>query len=230
MYTINHSLKCKNLSAGRPSVEGICLHDTAGTGTHSDTLYLVNDPENRKISVDFTVEGDGSIYQLNPDLDKFHTNHCGRATRFVNAKGVKFLNNECTRRLIGIELCQNVKTVTWSDDQVSAAAYLCVYLAQKYGLPKTAITTHAAIITDHSRTDPRQFPFDWFWNKFAFYAGQTEAADTLTASITYTVKAGDSLWSIAKRFNTSIEEIKALNHLVDMSNVIHPDQVLTVKK
>ncbi|MCP6558851.1 LysM peptidoglycan-binding domain-containing protein, partial [Klebsiella pneumoniae] len=42
----------------------------------------------------------------------------------------------------------------------------------------------------------------------------------------YRVQAGDSLWSIAQRHNTSIANIKSLNNL--SSNLIFPNQVLKV--
>lgn len=43
---------------------------------------------------------------------------------------------------------------------------------------------------------------------------------------TYTVVAGDSLWSIANRFNTTVEEIKRLNNLT--SDIIFVGQTLLV--
>src|SRR5580658_8564566 len=55
-------------------------------------------------------------------------------------------------------------------------------------------------------------------------------ADTSSAPAerpaTYTVVAGDSLWSIAHKFDTSIKKLKALNKL--KSNLLKPGQVLKI--
>ncbi|MBE6152661.1 MAG: LysM peptidoglycan-binding domain-containing protein [Firmicutes bacterium] len=47
-----------------------------------------------------------------------------------------------------------------------------------------------------------------------------------TPGITYTVKSGDSLWSIAKRYNTTVDEIKNLNNLT--SNILSIGQQLLI--
>ncbi|MFO7760703.1 MAG: LysM peptidoglycan-binding domain-containing protein [Thermodesulfobacteriota bacterium] len=44
----------------------------------------------------------------------------------------------------------------------------------------------------------------------------------------YTVKKGDSLWEISRRYNISVEQIKSLNNLQD--NLIHPETRLVLKK
>ena len=54
----------------------------------------------------------------------------------------------------------------------------------------------------------------------AFFSHHAEA------STQYTVQPGDSLWSIANKYNTSIDTLKKNNHL--NSNLIFPGQVLTI--
>lgn len=43
---------------------------------------------------------------------------------------------------------------------------------------------------------------------------------------TYTIKKGDSLWSIAKKYNTTVEQLKAANNLT--SNLLNIGQVLKI--
>ena len=50
--------------------------------------------------------------------------------------------------------------------------------------------------------------------------------DNNTASKTYTVKTGDTLWSIAKNFDVSVNDLKAANNLT--SNLLSVGQTLTI--
>lgn len=158
---IKKNLIAKYRGIGNRKIVGIVLHDTAGTGTHRDTQYLANPSDGRKVSCDFTVEKDGTIYQLNPNLTGSWTFHAGRAVKF---KGL--VNAQVTRATIGIEICQNVRTVEYPEAQVKAVAELCRWLCDQFNLTEADITTHKAIIQDGSRTDPRQFPFEKFWAYF----------------------------------------------------------------
>ncbi len=239
---INTSLHAVNLGNrlildGRPFIGGICLHDTAGSGSHNDTLYLQRPGDGRKVSVDFTVERDGAVYQLNPDLVNKCTFHAGRATAW-KVGNRSFRNQQVTKVLIGIELVHRANPTQqapiWPADQIAAVADLCFYLCAKFGLDKTQITTHAKIITDGSRVDPRDFPFSDFWFYFNKRAtlpavGRSEAAG-LADPLIYEVVAGDSLWGISKKFNRPIEDIKSLNGISTASNLIRPGQKLIIHK
>ncbi|MBE6138785.1 MAG: LysM peptidoglycan-binding domain-containing protein [Firmicutes bacterium] len=48
----------------------------------------------------------------------------------------------------------------------------------------------------------------------------------IPSGTTYTVKNGDSLWSIAKKFDISVEELKAANNL--NNNLLNIDQILKI--
>lgn len=55
---------------------------------------------------------------------------------------------------------------------------------------------------------------------------KTTASKTATTSGKYKVKSGDSLWLIANKYKTTIDNLKKLNGL--KSNLIHPNQTLKV--
>jgi N-acetyl-anhydromuramyl-L-alanine amidase AmpD len=162
-----NNLTARYLKSNRKGLLGIVLHDTAGNGTHGDTVYLSNPTDGRIVSVDFTVERDGSIWKLNPDLQKFHTHHAGRATSWRN-----FKNAEVNQVTIGIEIVQKSNLSlepTYPQAQVDAVAHLCAWLSKTFNINSSEITTHRQIITDGSRSDPRKFPFEGengFWQRY----------------------------------------------------------------
>jgi len=229
-------LTAKHLENGRTKIRGIVLHDTAGNGGHGDTKYLANPSDGRKVSVDFTVERDGSIWKLNPDLDKFYTKHAGRATKF---KGLT--DGGVTRATIGIEICQHKDLAlkpTYPVAQVKSVAELCAWIVTKYKLTTSDVTTHRNVITDGSRSDPRKFPFEGpegFWQFYweAQGKGEEHAVAAIMPKVPeagqHVVKKGDTLSSIAKLLLGKASrwpEIQAANSLP--GTTIVPGQVLTI--
>lgn len=230
------NLAARFIFNGRTKVLGIVLHDTAGNGGHGDTEYLANPSDGRKVSVDFTVERNGGIWKLNPDLDKFYTPHAGRATKF---KGK--VNNGVTRATIGIEICQHKDLALnpiYPTAQVKSVAKLCAWLVSEYNLTTSDITTHRNIITDGSRSDPRRFPFegdDGFWQFYweAQGNGEEHEVSAVMPKIPepgqYVVKAGDTLSAIAKLLlgkASRWREIQTANSLP--GTMIVPGQVLSI--
>jgi hypothetical protein len=59
-------------------------------------------------------------------------------------------------------------------------------------------------------------------------AGRPSPSPKPAVRTTYTVRAGDTLWSIASRFGTTVDRIKALNGL-GSSSVIHVGEVLRIR-
>ena len=98
--------------------------------------------------------------------------------------------------------------------------------------PAESILVEYAFL-DSTKDDRKQIKNDWEkWAEavvkaVAEYKGYsyTEPGRN-TVNDTYTVSTGDSLWSIAKRFNVGISEIKKANNLT--SNLITVGQVLTI--
>lgn len=218
---IKRDLTAKFIAKGKRTVVGIVLHDTAGSGTHNDTRYLASPGDGRKVSVDFTVERDGSIYQLNPDLRNNWTYHAGRSTHF---KGLR--NQAVTKGCIGIEIVQKANmslSPIYPAAQVKAVADLCAFLCKEFGLSKADVTTHAKVITDGSRSDPRKFPFNEFWAFFDTFNG------TPNDQIFHVVAPGDTLWALANKYQTRIETIKALNNVNEATNLIEAGSKLRVK-
>ena len=55
-----------------------------------------------------------------------------------------------------------------------------------------------------------------------------EKAKSPASVVVYSVKSGDSLWSIAKKFGTTIDSIKTANDLSD--DMIYPMQQLIIPR
>ncbi|WP_128546588.1 N-acetylmuramoyl-L-alanine amidase [Larkinella soli] len=164
MWTVLPALYLRTRS--RP-ILGIVLHDTAGSGTHDDTLHLARPDDGRAVSADFTVERDGRIWNLNPDLTGYCSLHAGQNTAF---RGLR--NFAVDQATVGIEIVQHVDlalTPTYPTAQVRKVAWLCAWLATTLGLQPSDIITHRQVTADGSRTDPRYFPFEGpcgFWAYF----------------------------------------------------------------
>jgi len=162
-----NELKARYLTPRNLPVSGIVLHDTCGTGTHNDTLYLADPKDGSKVSADFAVERNGSIWKLNPDLSRYYCNHAGRSTSWRT-----FHNSQVNETTIGIEIVQKKYLsagVAYPEVQVQSVAGLCAWLISFFNLTPDDITTHRQIIMDGSRTDPRQFPLigeNGFWSFF----------------------------------------------------------------
>lgn len=223
MINIRRDFTAVHRREGARTILGIVLHDTAGSGKINDVKYLANPSDGRQVSVDFCVTRDGEIYQLSPNLRNNTMFHAGRSTRF---KGL--VNGAVNRGTIGIEIVQKADlslSPLYPEAQVRAVAELCAQLCKEFHLTRGDITTHARIIQDGSRSDPRQFPFV----KFDAFFGAAMAGSNGHQPLKHTVVAGDTLFALAKKFETTIEEIKKLNGINEASNLINVGQVLIVK-
>jgi LysM repeat protein len=59
-------------------------------------------------------------------------------------------------------------------------------------------------------------------------AASKSQSKTTSGSVVHTVKSGDNLWDISKKYGVSVEQIKKLNGLTDKS-VLKIGQKITIK-
>lgn len=179
------------------------------------------------MSVDYCILRDGEIYQLNPDLTKYSTNHAGRNTAFKGRR-----NADVNAITVGIELAHKAdprkQLPIWPDEQIKAVAELCVDLCDRFKLTKDDITTHSRIIRDGSRSDPREFPWALFWGYFGHENLQVPDENTMMVT-DHVVKKGDTLWGLAKLYHTTIENLKHLNNL-ENTTIINVGQIIKIKE
>jgi LysM repeat protein len=111
---------------------------------------------------------------------------------------------------LGICLQGNFEVEKVSKTQLEALIELCQYLCSKYSI--CTIKGHREL---RSTSCPGQnFPL-------------AEVKKVVFSSFdTYTVKAGDTLWSISKSFNMTVNELMKLNGLKD--SLIYKGQVLRI--
>lgn len=142
-------------------------------------------------------------------------------------------NNDTLSKLIldNIEdTGQNVRK--WYQRKLPSNSNLDYYYIIRNTEPAESVLIEYAFL-DSSRDDKNQIRNDWQkWAEAVVKAvSEYKGYNYLepggnTVSNTYTVERGDSLWSIAKRFNVGVNEIKKANNLT--SNLISVGQKLII--
>ncbi|WP_459195707.1 N-acetylmuramoyl-L-alanine amidase [Wukongibacter baidiensis] len=111
---------------------------------------------------------------------------------------------------IGICVQGNYDEERMSEAQFEAVVELCNYLCQKYDI---------SIVKGHRELKATRCP--------GMYFPLSELREAIFGKIdTYTVKAGDTLWSIAEYFNISVSSLIRLNGL--NGSLIYPNQILRI--
>lgn len=95
--------------------------------------------------------------------------------------------------------------------QKQAVINLCKYLCNKYNI-KTIKGHRELKATD---CPGKNYPLTEIKNNSLSSTGTN-----------YTVKKGDTLWAISRRFSTTVDTIKTKNNLT--SNIIYPNQILKI--
>ncbi|WP_072060631.1 N-acetylmuramoyl-L-alanine amidase [Clostridium novyi] len=130
----------------------------------------------------------------------------GRPENTIGAHCLSY--NNCT---IGICVQGDFMVEKMVPSQKWAVINLCRHLCNKYNI-KTIKGHRELKATDCPGIN---YPLTEIKNSFLSSTGTN-----------YTVKKGDTLWAISRRFNTTVNTIKTKNNLT--SNIIYPNQILKI--
>lgn len=130
----------------------IVVHYTAGSSSKPGSAMGVKSVfTKRQASADFVVD-DGGAVQLNPDLRKYGTWHCGDKKNAYSSGGS--LYGKCTNRnSIGIEVCSNLKKGAsshaanhsgwyYTEQTLDNVVKLVKALMKEFGIPKERVVRH----------------------------------------------------------------------------------------
>ncbi|MBE6153880.1 MAG: LysM peptidoglycan-binding domain-containing protein, partial [Firmicutes bacterium] len=184
-------------------------------------------PTDETLSPTERVERVLSAYGNNPNVVVI-SNHINSAsnTEAEGAEVIYALRNDST-------LARNILDELGNAGQVTRSYY-------QRRLPSDPTKDYYFILRNTGNTQPVLIEYGFITNPIDISRVQTNYkryADAVvnavvktflggTSGNTYTVKAGDTLWSIANRFNTSVNELKNLNNLT--SDILSIGQKLEI--
>ena len=204
-------------------IKGIVVHWTASPQGRNKGVW--NYFENRKNgnggygSAHFIVDLDGTIWNCIPTTEMAY--HVGSSTYTSQAKNrLGSYPNNCT---VGIEFCivdnrGKMNKSTWNE-----GAKLVAYLLDKFNLTTNDIWLHQEVVgwkDCHRYFVENPNEYDRFKNDVGnFMQGKTTTTVNKPSEMGefYTVKSGDSLWSIANHYNLSVTELQELNSDQDLN-------------
>lgn len=201
-------------------VRFLVAHETANNSADADAHQRYFNGINFSASAHTFIDDDKILEIIPLDEKAWHV-------QYQKPIDNQMYGKDANDAAIGTELCRTGDFKKAYDKYVWYHAYLC----RKFGLnPKKDIVAHSTL-DPQRRSDPESWlkPNGVTWNEFvndviAYYNDWNKEE---SSGDTYTVKKGDSLWSIAKKYNTTVEKIADLNNIKNVS-LIHPGDKLKI--
>lgn len=204
-------------------VKGVTIHWVANPNTTA--MQNRNFFESRKYgkkgygSAHYIIDLDGSVVQCIPNNEIAY--HTGSKTYTSEAK--TRLGSYPNEYLIGIETCHTDWQGHYTDKTYATMVKLTASLLKEYGLTSKDIWTHQEVVgwKDCPRLfykEPqryRKFKSDVEAELKGNNDENTDKPIVDDTTTTYKIKSGDTLYSIAKLFNTTVERLRELNPKID---------------
>lgn len=194
--------------------EYITVHNTANDApAKNEIAYMINN--NREVSFHYAVDDKEVIQGIPLDRNAWHAGDGG------NGKG--------NRKSIAIEICYSKSGGERYKKAEQNAIKLIAKLLKERGWGIDRVKKHQ----DWSgKYCPHRILSEGRWNAFKQAIANelkelSKPQPQPSSSDTYTVKKGDTLWAISRKYGMTVDELKKLNGL--KSDLIHPGQKLKVK-
>lgn len=179
-----------NVSKNKMTPKGIILHHSGGTFNGS-VAWVLNPVS--KVSYHCIVNENGDRTILASD-DKICW-HAGRSS-FKNV-------SSCNNYMLGIAVSGDTTKRLLTNEEVESVAQWCIKKMKAYGFGLDFVTTHREVSPGRKNdVDIR-----------AENQIKDRIKQLVSFNINYEVGRGDTLFSISKRFNTTIDAVIKLNNL-----------------
>lgn len=201
-------------------IDRITIHHMAGN-LSVETCGNVFAPSSRQASSNYGIGSDGRVGMYVEEKDR---SWCSSSKA-----------ND--HRAVTIEVADDGRN-PWhcSDAAMNTLVELCADICRRNGIPELIYTGDTrGNLTMHKWFAATDCPGSFLESKFQWIADEVNKKLGVSSSpsipeidnqSTYAVQKGDTLYSISKRFNMSVDQLKTLNGLV--SNTIYVGQVLKV--
>lgn len=185
-------------------IDTITIHHMAGN-LSAETCGVVF--QRRSASTNYGIDSNGRIGAYVPE------EYGGWATA----------NPANDKRAINIELANDQIGGDWhvSDTAINRCIELVVDICKRNGITKLNYTgDKTGNLTRHNMFAATACPGPYLQSKFPYIAEEVNKRLGEVTPTTHTVVAGDTLSSIAAKYNTSVDELVSLNELLKIGQVL----------